>query len=677
VPRSPRRPSDVTGGADRGDPVTRMPAVKAAQGYLLTAVVAAGVFGLAFDGGGYALTTRNAVAIGVWWALIMAVALSVWPVARPTRAAIAVGGPLAAFALFTGLSLIWAESGEKAFAEFDRVLLYLGVFALAVVAGTRENARRWRDGMAIGLVAVGALALASRLFADLVSETDLASLLPGIEERLGYPVDYWNGLAILVGLAFPLLLSCATEERRPIVAGFAVAPVPVLVAVIYLASSRGGAATAIVGTAVFIAFGARRLAALAAVICAAAGSAAVTAILSARPELVDGPLNSAAAASQGESAAPLIVLVCLATGLVYALGSRLAPPLRFRPGPALRRGLAVAGVVAAVGAIVAVDPGERFDRFKRAPSESGGSAEGGFTESHLLYGGGSGRWQFWSAAVDEFETRPVVGRGAGSYEAWWAEHASFSYFVRDAHSLYAETLGELGLMGLGLLVAALGGGLVVAASRLRRRSKAMRSLTAGFAAAFVAFLFAAAIDWAWELTVIAVVGFLCLGLLCGPATAPSDGADPAREPRTGRGRRSWALRAGLVVCGLTVVVAQGIPLLAQHQVRASQEAAARGDGKAALERALAARDLQGWAASPHLQIALVEEQMGRLVPARRAIADAIERDRSDWRSWLVSARLEAKSGHERSARGRLREARRLNPRSPLLRTTGAQQATDR
>ena len=130
-----------------------------------------------------------------------------------------------------------------------------------------------------------------------------------------------------------------------------------------------------------------------------------------------------------------------------------------------------------------------------------------------------------------------------------------------------------------------------------------------------------------------------------------------------------AVRAAFVVIGLAAVVAQAIPLLAQNEVRASQEAVARGDGKAALEHAVAARRFQSWAASPHLQIALVEEQAGDLPAARSAIDAAIERDGADWRSWLVAARLEAKSGHPARARERLREARRLNPRSPLLQAT--------
>jgi O-antigen ligase len=335
--------------------------------------------------------------------------------------------------------------------------------------------------------------------------------------------------------------------------------------------------------------------------------------------------------------------------------------------------LAIAALVALAGAIVAADPAERFERFKRAPGTPTGG-EAGFTESHLLSSGGSGRWQFWSTAIDEYQTRPLVGRGAGSYEAWWAENGSLDYFIRDAHSLYVETLGELGLIGLGLIVAVFGAGLVSAAGRLRRRSVGARGLTAALAAAFAAFAVGAAIDWAWELTVIGVVAMLCLGLLCGPATARGERSEEGAHEQTAEfpavraRRRRIAIAARVTFCAasLAVVVALAIPLLAQNQLRASQEAAASGDTHAALESALAARGLQGWAASPHLQIALVEEQTGDLGAARTAIAEAIERDGSDWRQWLVAARIEAKSGNRAAARERLRQARRLNPRSPLL-----------
>ena len=105
----------------------------------------------------------------------------------------------------------------------------------------------------------------------------------------------------------------------------AVAPIPALTAVIYLTSSRGGAATAIVGTVVLVALTSQRARALAAVACAGLGSAVVIAILSTRDELVDGPLQSAAAASQGESAALLIALACVAAGGLFALAHRAVP----------------------------------------------------------------------------------------------------------------------------------------------------------------------------------------------------------------------------------------------------------------------------------------------------------------------------------------------------------------
>jgi Tfp pilus assembly protein PilF len=77
-------------------------------------------------------------------------------------------------------------------------------------------------------------------------------------------------------------------------------------------------------------------------------------------------------------------------------------------------------------------------------------------------------------------------------------------------------------------------------------------------------------------------------------------------------------------------------------------------------------DAQGWAASPHLQLALVHETRGDLVQAHEEIARAIDRDRSDWRLWAVEARIEQASGDDAAARRSLDQARKLNPRSTLL-----------
>jgi tetratricopeptide (TPR) repeat protein len=636
----------------------------------LTAAIAAGVFGLAFDKGGYALTTRNAVAIGVWWTVAIAAALALLPRARIPRAALFTGALLALFAAWTALSIAWADSAEGAFSEFNRVTLYLGVFALAVLASTRASLRRFSDGLAIGIVAIGLLALMSRLFRDLVNERNLFQFLPGGENRLSYPLDYWNGLGIFVGLAFPLLLGIAAATQRAIVRALAVAPLPALTATVYLTSSRGGAGTLAVGTLVFLALTDRRLTALGIALCAAAGSAAVVAVLGARPELVDGPLQSAAAAHQGHSAAVLIALICVVTGAALALASRFGRrPIRL--GAPARRAIAAVAVAAAIAGVVAVNPVQRFNTFKKSPTEFK-QAQTDFTRAHLLSGSGSGRWQFWSAAVDEFESKPLIGRGAGSYQAWWARHGSLYRFIRNAHSLYLETLAELGLVGLALLAAVLFVSAGTAVRRLMASRGPQRVTIASLVALVAAWCLAAGIDWMWELTAVTVVAVASLGLLTGPATAgvsePRPRHQGARQP--GRlallgSRYPWA-RLGVAALAVAVIVTQGIPFLAQIKVRDSQAAVARGDAVAALDAARDAHRIQPWAASPDLQLALVREQTGDLGGARSAIGDAIGNDPSDWRLWLVRARLETKAAAIPAARRSLQRARKLNPRSPVF-----------
>jgi tetratricopeptide (TPR) repeat protein len=318
-------------------------------------------------------------------------------------------------------------------------------------------------------------------------------------------------------------------------------------------------------------------------------------------------------------------------------------------------------VVVAVAAVAALDPVRRIEDFKNPLPNS--SAD--FVRSHLLSSSGSGRWQFWEAAVDAFKDAPLTGQGAGAYEAWWAQHGSLAQFVRDAHSLYFESLAELGAPGALLVVLALGTGLYSLATRVFRADGESRVSVAAAGGAFVGFLFAAGIDWMWELTVVPCVGLVLLGLLTGPASAPLPrvgSATPAAvRPRPWRGSALAALVAGW---GLMILLA--IPLLAELQLGDSRAAAVRGRADEALKSATRASRIEPWAASPYLQIALIEEQAGRLRPARRSIHRAIDRSPTDWRLWLVDARIETKLGEIRSAKASFARARSLNPRSPIF-----------
>ena len=110
-----------------------------------------------------------------------------------------------------------------------------------------------------------------------------------------------------------------------------------------------------------------------------------------------------------------------------------------------------------------------------------------------------------------------------------------------------------------------------------------------------------------------------------------------------------------------VLVAEALPWLTQQQIEASQAAARAGDAGTAVARAADARDIEPWAASPRLQLALVEEAARNLRAAQGAIKAAIRRDPTDWNLWFAYTRIEVRAGHPRRALAGLARIRKLNP----------------
>jgi tetratricopeptide (TPR) repeat protein len=340
---------------------------------------------------------------------------------------------------------------------------------------------------------------------------------------------------------------------------------------------------------------------------------------------------------------------------MYAVGTWALG--RVRPPAAVGwAGVAVV-VTAAVVAVGVSHPGNVWHDFKQPPGAYG---QNGFTSAHLLSGRGNGRWQFWASAVNEFKSKPLVGHGAGSWEAWWLQHRPISYFTRYAHSLYLQVLGELGAVGLVFLLGAFA--LIVVGGVGGSRSADAAGFGAAAAGAFAAFFVGSGVDWMWQMPVVSVVGYALLGLL---ARLDSTVA-PALEGRL------RVVAAGL--CAAAALVAIGVeaaPMLGELKVRDSQAAAARGDATAAQNDAVDAHKLEPWAATPYLQLALLYEQAGQIAAANRAIDAATARDPSNWQLWLVASRLQVKGGAVAAAVRSIGRARALDPLSPLLRQAGS------
>jgi hypothetical protein len=167
-----------------------------------------------------------------------------------------------------------------------------------------------------------------------------------------------------------------------------------------------------------------------------------------------------------------------------------------------------------------------------------------------------------------------------------------------------------------------------------------------------------------------VIGFVCLALMTGGATAvaaPRPAAPDERAPRS-----KFGLGIVALVVAWLVLCATAIPLLAGVKLRASQSDAARGDLPAALKDATQARDVEPWAFSPYEQAALVQEQAGNFPAARSWVEKAIDRDRDNWQLWLLAARIQVKLGAVADAKRSLARAKALNPRSCIWKPRGCE-----
>jgi O-antigen ligase len=627
----------------------------------LTAGAGACLFVIAYRNGSYGSLQRAEIAAVACLAALAVVALRArlyrtWPVA-------ALAGTLIGLTVWTALSLAWTESADQVVPHVVLLSIYTGLFLVVSYTTRRRDVGAWCDGFAIAIAAIGWVALLSRFFPVLfdTARPDFA-LLSGSAGRLGFPVGYWNGLGILLACGVPFLLRSALAARAGIPRQvLSVSALPVVGVVAYLASSRGAALTAFVVIAVYTALsGSRWPSAAAAALLGVAGSLLALAVVSSKEGLIDRTAD----VSPGNAPLVLVgvVLVCLLTGGLFALAERRL--LReWQPSRQAATVVVVAVAVFVLALFVAIDVPARYEAFKRSPF----AAESAVTSNraHFLSSGSTGRWQLWGSALDEFRTAPLEGRGAGSFEAWWAEHGTLPVFVRNAHSLYLETLAELGLVGFVLLLAFLVGGLTVGVSLVRRTRPHARYQPAALVATLAGFAFAAAIDWVWQLPAIGAVAVACVALLAGAASEQTEGAPANPDPRAAR---AAAAVAALVLVPLLILAV--VDTMAQLRLGGSVRAAARGDGAAAVSDAQSARALEPWSAKPLLRLALAEERFGSLAVARAAIDEAVRKDAADWRLRLIAARLQAKVGDVEAASRSLEAARALNPRSPLFDSSG-------
>lgn len=622
---------------------------------------------LGLEHGGFDQRVWSEVGIVAWWFVVLGLLAGAFAQGGVGRSAWIALGLLAGFACWNAFALIWTESAGRTVIEVARVLAYLGVFVAANLAGARRHGRQILGGVAFGIAVIATLALLSRLHPSWFPENRIPELLPGVEGRLAYPLGYWNALAGLIAIGLPLALWGALSARRIAIRSLAGAAVPVMALASYYTFSRGGIAAAIVAIVLLGILWPQRLSLLAPGAVFAAGIGVLVWQAAQRPSLADG-LTTATAASQGDAMLALVIAVALISGASIAVLAVAAARGRLREVPTVPRG-AAAGALAAVAVAAAVaflalgGPGQLadgFDDFKQA----GGV---GRDASRLTNAGGNGRWQYWSVAIDAAAEDPLTGIGPGTFVFYWAAHRDAdSGFARDAHSLFVEDLGELGIVGLALIGGFVAFILVAGVRRSVGAAGSERRQLAAASAAATAFAVAAGVDWLWEIAVIPVA-FL---LVAATIVAPIPGLAPERSPRRGAGSAAVAVGAATA---LIAIAAIAVPMISHERLVASQTSFRDGDLEAALSEAEGAADLEPYDAAPRLQEAFVHEamtppQLGRAAVAARAATD---REPTNWETWYALSRIEAqRQGGEDAALRALRRARELGPYEPALRPYG-------
>jgi hypothetical protein len=457
------------------------------------AALVAGPVALAFFSGGFFDRPRDIalLAAGVVLAVLVAAAPAGQLVPTHPAARVALVAA-AAYAGWIGLSVTWAPVRDYAGDDAERALLYATVLAASAIAFRERRAARALEPLAAaGTAIVIGYGLAGRLVPGIVTEHPQRSAVG----RLDQPLTYWNATGALAAIGLVLCARVAGDRERPpaLRAGAVAAAVPLGMGC-YLSFSRGALAALAAGLLTLIVL-APAFAQLRATLLVAAAGAAGAIAAAASPAV--RALEGSAATREREGAIVLAVAVVLMA--LAVLATRAERGMADRPLPLPRwAGWAALAAIAALLVVPIAAAGGR----QQAPPATGATNE-------RFASLGSNRYGYWRVAIDTGLDHPLAGVGASGFRVAWLQHRDVDENVRDAHSLELETFAELGLVGVALLAALLGG--VALSARAAHRIDPV--LAAGPAAALTAWAFHSAIDWDWEMPALTLVAVVLAGAL--------------------------------------------------------------------------------------------------------------------------------------------------------------------
>ncbi len=497
---------------------------------LALAVLAVVLVRLAFDVGGY-FPPSYLEAGAICFAGLGVLLLVHLPRHRFSSHALLALGALAALAAWTALSAAWSPQPDEALLDFQRSAVYVGVLGLALMAAGsgRPGARLLWTALAVCVVVVGA-GLISRLRPDLITAVPDTTGLTGY--RLNHPLTYWNAFGGMAAFGAVLAAGLGADPRAAAPARALATVLSVVLGVaMYLSLSRGSWLALAVGLVALVLLTPYRVSAL--LTLGVVGAAVGLCVLRLRglDALVEDPGAGEGQAVEGRTFVPYLAFAALAAGAAQWALARIRSSSDVQAAAEAVRGRVLAGgaiglAILAIGGYAVAGAAIEGNSAKALDDVSGWVDRqwddflltSTFSQSgreRLTTSRGT-RSDIYRVALDGFRDSPLHGDGAGSFEWRWYQAREVQESTREPHSLWLGTLGELGLVGVALLLAFVASVGVGAARGLRRPGALRRGQTAAAAAACGVWVVHSAVDWDWQ-----VPAFTGTVLLAAAALLPA------------------------------------------------------------------------------------------------------------------------------------------------------------
>ncbi len=754
----PHHPNPGTGRGERD--TVPPPFVRALESALPTLLVAGVLCLITFlAGGGLNLSTRTPVEIALTLAcgigIAAAILLAPADRSRETLASDRSGetlasgshprfgqqvygawsvGLLLALAALSALSVIWSVQPDASWQDAGRLFAYSALFALAVLLA-RAAPAHWSavlGGVLLAAVIVCGYALLTKIFPDTIG---VAQNNGHVYARLQAPYGYWNaiGLAAAIGAIGCMWLG-ARRTGHALANALAYPAMGLMLVTLLLAYSRGALAALVLGLALWLCLVPLRLRGAAVLCVGALGALVVVAWDFSQHALTTDDIPLAERVSAGHQlgvllAAMLLALTLAGLAIGFLLGRHALSPQTRRHAGTVLLALPVVAVIAFAGLLTVSHRGLFGSVSHTVSTLTNPNAPPPTNGPGRLTAIGSVRARYWNEALEIFTDHPLLGVGAEGYETARLRYRTAILNVGQAHGFIVQTLADLGLVGL-LLVLALLGAWMCAAGRathpFNRRWRRWRWLPlAGderlYSAERVGLLTLVCIvatfgihsfvDWTWYVPGVACAALLCAGWVAGRngdsrqrrvspgfgrgplssvlvgAGAPA-GLDPsaASNPVSGSGSPRWRsptlrdigpLRAGIaaavVVCALLAAWAQWQP---QRSVDASNEALAlvARDPTAALAAAHTAVSRDPLSAEALLTLAAIQEGAGQAAAAAATYEHAVHLQPSNFHTWQALGEYDLRVGQPQAALQALRATVYLNPEAVAPRADIAENA---